>query len=120
MSVITRFEVFRMRSSVHIDCSKRVRTADIHDENALQVLQLHEFHSVRSQELPGPARWLPSRVRFKLIRTPIRQQSSRPILKWKLVRLWRRRLTGGSPRARQPDAGFSRDWSKQDATGRAG
>src|SRR6516162_4511008 len=50
---------------------------------------------------------------LKLIRAPILEQRSRPILKRKVVGFWRPRFARSAARSRQPDAGFSRNGTKQ-------
>ena len=81
MSEIVRGVVRRMRSPVHINDAHRVGPADIHDKNALKILQLEELHAIRRQERTRPARRLASRVGFQLVFLAIGIDRTSPGLK---------------------------------------
>src|SRR5687767_13584897 len=59
--------ILRMRPAIHIDHAHRVRSSDVDNENALQVLQFDYLHTVRCEKWSRPARRLASRVRFELV-----------------------------------------------------
>src|SRR5215467_7043648 len=71
VTVVTRIDILRMLPPIHINHSKRVRPADIHNENALLFCRLDELDSVWRQELARPARGFAARVRLELIASPI-------------------------------------------------
>jgi hypothetical protein len=53
--VIAGREVLGMLSSIRVNNAKRMGTADIHDENALEVGHIKDFHAVRSEKLTRTA-----------------------------------------------------------------
>src|SRR5262249_55706997 len=83
MAVITGNEIFRVFFCIHIDRAERVRTADVKDENALQVRKLDYFEPVRRNEFAWAAGRLAPGMRFELQGPgmPFVDQGSRPILK---------------------------------------
>src|SRR5215472_9030902 len=56
-----------MRTAIHVDGAKRMRPADVEDENTAEFWQIHELHAIRSHELASRARRLAARVRFQFI-----------------------------------------------------
>src|SRR5262245_39280427 len=71
MAIKRRCEIRRMRTAVHVDRAIRVWTADVEDEDALQLGELRHLDAVGRQELTDTARRLASRVRLELIRQAI-------------------------------------------------
>src|SRR5262249_45016432 len=111
--IIARLEIFGMRAAVHIDRAERMRTADIHDEDSLQIVHFNELDTIWSQKLARPAGRFAAGMRLELIGTPVREQGTCPILERKFVRLRRPRFTRCTAGAGQPEAGFTRKRSKQ-------
>src|SRR6266404_5368224 len=66
-----------MRTAIHVNGAERVRTADIENEESLEIRHVDEFHTIRSQELTRSAGWLASCVRLKSI-PPIFVQPASP------------------------------------------
>src|SRR5215475_9883996 len=85
MSVITRFGILGMRAAVHVDDSKRMGSADIHDVNPLLFRGLEKLDPIRREELSRSARRLAARVGFELILPTICVQFSCPRLKRELI-----------------------------------
>jgi hypothetical protein len=61
-----------------------VWTADVEDEEALQLWELDHLDTVRRQELTNATRWLASRMRFELILQAIGVHAFRPRLEGNL------------------------------------
>jgi ABC-type transport system involved in cytochrome bd biosynthesis fused ATPase/permease subunit len=85
VAVVTRLEILQMLASVHVDGAKRVRAADIEDEDALDLGQVHELDAVRRLELPRGAARFAARVRLELVDLPRVVESPRPRLKRRLI-----------------------------------
>src|SRR5262245_53210942 len=96
-----------MGPAIHINDPVRMRSADIHDEDALQFRQVHKLDSVGGQKLSRSTRWLAPRMRFELVGAAIRIQLSRPWLKRKLHSPWRPRFARYPTLAGQPDTRLS-------------
>src|SRR3954466_15192908 len=62
-----------------------VRSALVHDQNAMEFGQIDKLNSVGRQKLPGPAGWFATRVRFELVATAIEIQLLCPWLEWNLA-----------------------------------
>src|SRR5438552_6287811 len=71
VSVVARHEIFRMLATIHKDDAIGVRSADIHDEHALQFRHIDKLHTIRREKLARAARGLATRVGLKLILEPI-------------------------------------------------
>src|SRR5438105_9595243 len=90
-----------MRAAVHEDLAIGMRSADVEDEDAIDLRQLDELDTVRRQELAHEAGRLAARVRLELILRAVREQRLRP----RLERNRLARLDGLSAAApRQPHA----------------
>src|SRR5213593_994208 len=83
MAVVTGFQILRMRTSVHVNDSECVRTADIENVHPLQFWKVDKLHAVRRNELPRSARDLTASVRLIALerRLPGLVQRPRPWLK---------------------------------------
>ena len=78
MAVVTGFQVLRVRASVHVNGSERVRAADIEDVDPIQFRKIDELDTVRRDELSRPARDLAARMRFIALKRRFPRLVQRP------------------------------------------
>src|SRR5437867_12708889 len=86
MSVIARFEIRRMRTSIHKNGSETMRPADVHDEHALQIRHVYKLDAIGCEKLPRSARRLATRVWLKSV-APILVHFPRPRLERNFTKL---------------------------------
>src|SRR4051812_12016225 len=85
MTVISRHEIFGMGFHIHIDGAVGVRSALVHDEDAMEFGQVHKLDSIGCQKLPWSAGWFTTRVWFELVAAAIEIQLLCPWLEWNLA-----------------------------------
>src|SRR5262245_5640185 len=98
MPVVAGLEILGMRPAVHVDDSVGVGTANVHDEDPLEIWKIHELDAVRRQELTSSARRFAARVRLELRALPVLVQRAGPRLKGHFTKLglFRRAGHGGT------------------------
>src|SRR6185369_9744116 len=85
VAVVRRRQIFRMRSPVHEDRAKRVRAADVEDEDALLDSILDKLHTIWREELACTAGRFAASMRLELVIPAIGEQFFCPRLEWDLI-----------------------------------
>src|SRR6266571_794426 len=64
VAVVTGEQIFGMRTAVHVDDPKAMRTSDVHDEDTLEVWHVHNLDAVRRDEFSWSTGRFAARVRL--------------------------------------------------------